>query len=190
MNDFYGDYIDTYRDEDPVAPIRRNNTIAAWARNNANSESTLSRSPSTRPPPSSYTANNGLRRRGTAVSRQRSLAQRKRSYDEEEEGYGSGDYEDGSFYAESPKIRVKVRFGDETRGLALPQDSSRLELMAMLSSKFSISVNLLDVKFKDEDGTYVSIKDESDYEMALETAKETVNGKAEGKLEIVCSRKT
>jgi hypothetical protein len=57
----------------------------------------------------------------------------------------------------------------------------------MLSSKFDIPVQGLNVKFKDEDGTLVSIKDETDYEMALETAKESTNGKAEGKLEIWCT---
>jgi hypothetical protein len=121
------------------------------------------------------------------VSRQRSTVRRRNTYEEEEEGYGSGDYEDGSNYSEISKIRVKVRFKDEVRGLALTPDVPFADFMGMLSSKFSIPVRRLDVKFKDEDGGQVSLKDEMDYEMALETAKENAHGKAEGKLEVWCA---
>lgn len=188
MTDFYDDYINSYADN---SPVRRNNTVASWARNNATPETPppLSRSPTTRPPPpSSYNANaGGVRRRGT-MGRQRSMARRKPTYEEEEEGYGSGDYEDVSSYSDSSKIRVKVHFQDEVRGMALMQDSTFEEFMSMLSSKFNIPVRNLDVKFKDEDGSHVSVKDEMDYDMALATARESTNGKAEGKLEIWCAR--
>lgn len=109
------------------------------------------------------------------------------AYEEEEEGYGSGDYDDGPAFADLSKVRVKVRFKDEVRGLAVTPDVTFVEFMDMLSSKFGIPANKLDVKFKDEDGGHVSMKDEMDYEMALETAKESANGKAEGKLEILCA---
>lgn len=118
------------------------------------------------------------------------MARRNQKYEEEEEGYGSGDYEDATSYPESPKIRVKVRFGDEVRGMALTQDSTFDYLMGVLTSKFRVSAHKLDVKFKDEDGGLVSLKDEMDLEMALETAKESRNGKAEGRLEIVCTMTT
>ena len=192
MTEFYDDYIDSYKDQPQGAPNRRNNTIATWARNNANPENPPppSRSPSTRPPPpSSFSGGGGVRRRGTTVSRQRSQVRRRNTYEEEEEGYGSGDYDDGSNYSDSSKIRVKVRFKDEVRGLALTPDVPFSEFMGMLSSKFGIPARKLDVKFKDEDGGHVSIKDEMDYEMALETAKESANasGKGEGKLEVWCA---
>ena len=115
------------------------------------------------------------------------MARRQTTYEEEEEGYGSGDYDDASAYAEFSKVRVKVRFRDEVRGLALAPDVTFLEFMGMLSSKFGVPVSRMDIKFKDEDGGYVSIKDEMDYEMALETAKESANGKTEGKLEVWCA---
>lgn len=188
LTEFYDDYIDSYRDQAPGLPApRRSNTVASWARNNANPETPPppSRSPSARPPPSAYSATSpGVRRRGTNVGRQRSV---RRKYEEEEEGYGSGDYEDGSNYSDCIKIRVKVRFGDEIRGMALTPDVPFLDFMGMLSTKFGIPVRKLEVKFKDEDGGRVSLKDEMDYEMALETAKEGVNGKAEGRLEIWCA---
>jgi len=186
MTNFYDDYIDTYKDRGP-AP-RRSNTIASWQRNNANAGNPPSRSLSTRPPPSSYSAGGGgVRRRGTTVGRQRSLVRRNTAYEEEEEGYGSGGYDDGSAFSEFSKLRVKVRFKDEVRGLAFTPDVSFSEFMGMLSSKFAIPVSKMDVKFKDEDGGHVSIKDEMDYEMALETAKDGANGKAEGRLEIWCA---
>ena len=121
------------------------------------------------------------------MSRQRSTLRRRTAYEEEEEGYGSGDYDDGSAFAEFAKVRVKVRFRDEVRGMALMPDVTFEEFMGMLSSKFSVPVSRMDVKFKDEDGGYVSMKDEMDYEMAMETAKESANGKAEGKLEVWCA---
>lgn len=115
------------------------------------------------------------------------MARRKPTYEEEEEGYGSGDYDDVSTYTDYSKIRVKVRFGDEVRGMALLHDTTFLEFMGMLRAKFGIPMGKMDVKFKDEDGGLVSMKDEMDYEMALETAKESANGRAEGKLEIWCT---
>ena len=109
------------------------------------------------------------------------------AYEEEEEGYGSGDYDDGSVIADFSKVRVRIRFKDEVRGLTVTPDVTFLEFMGMLSSKFNIPVSKMDVKFKDEDGGHVSIKDDMDYEMALETAKEAANGRAEGKLEVWCA---
>ena len=121
------------------------------------------------------------------MGRQRTILRRNTAYEEEEEGYGSGDYDDGSAFAEFAKFRVKVRFRDEVRGMALTPDVTFTEFMGMLSSKFGIPASRMDVKFKDEDGGQVSIKDEMDYEMALETAKESANGKSEGKLEVWCA---
>jgi hypothetical protein len=43
------------------------------------------------------------------------------------------------------------------------------------------------LKFKDEDGGMVSLKDESDYELAIETARESAKGRSEGKLEVWCA---
>jgi len=183
----FSDYIESYRDDDSRAPIRRNNTVAAWARNNATPATPpLSRSPSTRPPPSLHTASSGIRRRGTTTSHSRSI-RKKHKY--QDEGYGSDDYDDGSYNAEISKIRVKVRFQGQVRGLALGQEPFEV-FMGMLSLKFSIPTHQLDVKFKDEDGTMVSIKDTMDYEMALETARERGNEKTEGKLEVWCTAET
>ena len=121
------------------------------------------------------------------MSRQRSVPRRNPTYEEEEEGYGSGGYDEGTSFADFSRLRVKVCFKDEVRGLALTPDVTFPEFMDMLSLKFNLPVNRMDVKFKDEEGGYVSLKDEMDYEMALETAKESANGKGEGKLEVRCA---
>lgn len=199
MSDYYDEYFQDQPSPQPSPPqpsprVQRSNTVASWARNNANPVNLPpSRSASTRVPPTSYSGGvgggggGGVRRRGTTVGRQRSVLRRNTVYEEEEEGYGSGGYDDGSAFVEFSKVRVKVRFNDEVRGLALTSEVTFAEFMGMLSSKFAVPVSRLDVKFKDEDGGLVSMKDEMDYEMALETAKESTNGKAEGKLEVWCA---
>lgn len=40
------------------------------------------------------------------------------------------------------------------------------------------------MKFTDEDGGRISLRDEGNYELAVETALESAKGRAEGKLEI------
>lgn len=61
------------------------------------------------------------------------------------------------------------------------------EFMDKVTSKFGKSINGLLLKFKDEDGGMVSLRDESDYDMAIETAREHSKGMPEGKLEIWCT---
>jgi hypothetical protein len=59
--------------------------------------------------------------------------------------------------------------------------------MDKVTAKFGKDINGLTLKFKDEDGGKVSLRDESDYELAIETARESSKGKPEGKLEIWCT---
>ena len=66
---------------------------------------------------------------------------------------------------------------------AMPFD----EFVERVTTKFNKSFKALGMKFKDEDGGKVTLRDESDFEMAIETARESAKGKAEGKLEIWCS---
>ena len=58
------------------------------------------------------------------------------------------------------------------------------EFLERVTSKFGVALGGLGMKFKDEDGGKVSLRDESDFEMAIETARELAKGRAEGKLEI------
>jgi hypothetical protein len=105
-------------------------------------------------------------------------------YEEEEEGYVSGEYEDSFVLV---KIRVKLHYQDDVRGMALVPETPFEEFMDKISLKFDKPRNGLLLKFKDEDGGKVSLRDESDYELAIETARESAKGKPEGKLEIWCT---
>ena len=71
--------------------------------------------------------------------------------------------------------------------MAISPEIDYREFIAKVASKFSRPANGVSLKFKDEDGVRVSMKDESDYELALETARESAKGKPEGKLEVWCA---
>lgn len=122
LTEFYDDYLDSYGDENPpplpsgggAAGPSPPDRIAAWARSNANpnyapapARSGSRSAPTSNYAPSSYGGGGSVRRkltrRGTSSARSRIQS----SYEEEEEGYVSGEYEDGPF--ELVKIRVKVR---------------------------------------------------------------------------------
>jgi len=104
-------------------------------------------------------------------------------YGEEEEGYASTEYDDGPW--ELMKIRVKLHYQGELRGMTLKPDMPFRDFMDMVQAKFN-SNGRLRLVFKDEDGGMVSLRDESDYDLAIETAREFANGKPEGKLELWC----
>jgi len=105
-------------------------------------------------------------------------------YEEEEEGYVSGDYDDAPF--ELVKIRVKLHYSDDVRGMAITPEMPFEEFIDRVCAKFDRGPNGLSFKFKDEDGTRVSLRDESDFDLAIETARESARGRPEGKLEIWC----
>ncbi|CCO29285.1 hypothetical protein BN14_03293 [Rhizoctonia solani AG-1 IB] len=109
-----------------------------------------------------------------------------RGYEEEEEGYVSGDYEYSDAPFEMTKIRVKLHYKDDVRGMAISPDMRFEEFLEKVSAKFGRQLGALGLKFKDEDGGRVSMRDDSDYDLAIETAREAARGRAEGKLEIWC----
>jgi neutrophil factor 2 len=71
--------------------------------------------------------------------------------------------------------------------MALTPDTTYEEFMERVTSKFGKSLNGLGLKFRDEEGGMVSLRDESDYDLAIETARESAHGKPEGKLAVWCS---
>ena len=70
--------------------------------------------------------------------------------------------------------------------MAITPDLTFEEFLDRVASKFGKSLNGLGLKFKDEDGGKVSLRDEMDYELAIETARESAKGKPEGRLEMWC----
>lgn len=132
--------------------------------------------------PSSYGGSSmNIRRK---LSRRPTRAASRGGYEEEEEGYVSGDYSDAPF--ELVKIRVKLHYKDDVRGMAISPEMRFEELLEKVSAKFGRPFGTLGLKFKDEDGGKVSMRDESDYDLAIETARESAKGRPEGKLEIWC----
>ena len=120
LTEFYDDYFDSREEEiPPPLPTQslsnKQDKISAWARANANPAalppSAMLRSQSRSAPPSTYAPSSygggSMRRRVTRRTTRRITAAPS-MYDEEEEGYGSGEYDDGPF--ELIKIRVKVCF--------------------------------------------------------------------------------
>ena len=104
-------------------------------------------------------------------------------YEEEEEGYVSGEYED---VFEMVKIRVKLYYREDVRGMALLPETPYEEFLDMVTRKFGVVPGALGMKFKDEDGGKVTLRDDMDYELAIETARHNAKGRPEGRLEIWC----
>ncbi|KAF9524021.1 NADPH oxidase regulator NoxR [Crepidotus variabilis] len=188
LTEFYDDYIDSYGGVAPPMPPPNTNTerVGNWARNNANPALARAGSrsaPTSQYAPSSYGGTGSVRRRGTKRS-VRAPSRIQSTYDDEEEGYGSGEYDE---VFEMNIIRVKVHYQDDTRGMTMPPDVSFGEFMDKVTAKFGKEINGLDVKFTDEDGTKITLRDDSDFELAIETARESAKGKPEGKLVLWCS---
>jgi len=167
-SDFYDDYIDSYTSPPGSGGSGR---TAEWARNTPNGRGRSSYAPSSQP---------SVRRRVT----KRVAPPRRSVYEEEEEGYGSGgDYDE----FEMTRIRIKLHYQDDVRGMAIDAATPFEEFMDRLTAKFDKSFGGLGIKFKDEDGGKVTLRDESDYELAIETARESAKGKPEGRLEVWCT---
>jgi len=203
LTEIYDDYIESYgEDEPPPMPLldsptsgSKSDKISAWARANANPNllppTTVQRSASRSAPsstyaPSSYGGGGGsMRRKLSRRNTRRTVAPSVYTEEEEEEGYGSGEYDDGPF--ELVMIRVKLHYDDEVRGMTLTPETLYEEFLQRVTAKFKKSLNGLEMKFRDEDGGKVTLRDDSDYELAIETAREHAKGKPEGKLEIWCT---
>ncbi|KAG8732668.1 hypothetical protein FRC11_011652 [Ceratobasidium sp. 423] len=130
--------------------------------------------------PSQRTVRRAPSRKGTMTSR------RTRSYDDEE-GYVSGsggDYDEVPF--EATKIRVRLRFKKDLRGMAIMPDISCGDFMDKVCDKFGREYGDLSIKFVDDDGAKVTIMDEGDFELAIETARAAALKGKESRLEIWC----
>ncbi|PIL30996.1 hypothetical protein GSI_05689 [Ganoderma sinense ZZ0214-1] len=189
MTEFYDEYLDGYTGEEsnevPPLPSGGEARVANWAKG-------VGRGGRPSAPPSSYGGSMGgasvrrkLTRRGTASRgpSSRTASSFYGGYEEEEEGYVSGEYED---IFEMVKIRVKLYYREDVRGMALLPETPFEEFMEMVSRKFGVVVGAIGMKFKDEDGGKVTLRDDMDYELAIETARHNAKGRPEGRLEIWC----
>lgn len=177
MTEFYDNLVDSYADSPRTSPPG-NDRVANWARNAASSSAPPSRAPS---------AYAGSTRSGTLKRRVTRRTVAPSVYDEDGESFaGSGEWDE---MYELTKIRVKIHFEGDVRGMALVPETPFAEFKKRVADKFETSPQSIMLKFRDEDGGQVSLRDESDYEMAIETARESAKGKPEGKLEVWCEAK-
>ena len=175
--DFYDNLVDSYAQRSPTLPVPGNNNdrIANWARGNTGG-------PTRTPSASAF----GGSRSGTLKRRVTRRTIAPSVYDDEEEGYGSGEWDE---MYELTKIRVKIHFDGDVRGMTLDPEIPFTEFRKRVADKFETSPQAITLKFRDEDGGKVSLHDASDYDLAIETARESAKGKPEGKLEVWCERK-
>ncbi|KAF6760167.1 NADPH oxidase regulator NoxR [Ephemerocybe angulata] len=175
LTEFYDDYLNGYEDAPPVPEIGAPpDRVSAWARSNPGYPPP-SRQGSRSAPNSSYTpssyAGGSMRRKLTRRPTARTASRIQSTYEEGGRGLR----------------KRRLHYQDETRGMTLSPEMPFEEFVDKLTVKFGKSFSGLGIKFKDEDGGKVTLRDESDFELAVETARESSKGKAEGKLEIWCT---
>ncbi|KIJ65836.1 hypothetical protein HYDPIDRAFT_27064 [Hydnomerulius pinastri MD-312] len=191
----------------PQPQFQPNERSVAWAQGSATSSPNMSSSSNssmmnnnignaiTREPSRSatspYSANsmgtNNLNNGGGTLRRKptrRPTVRRATMYEEEDDGF-SGEYDEGPF--ELNNIRVKLYYQGDVRGMTFAPETTFEEFVERVTTKFGTAMNGLGLKFKDEDGVKITLRDDSDYELAIETARESAKGKPEGKLEIWCT---
>ena len=66
--------------------------------------------------------------------------------------------------------------------MALTPDVTYEEFVDRVHAKFNKTFGEMTMKFIDEDGMKVSLRDDSDYDLAIETARDSAKGKPDGKL--------
>jgi len=105
-------------------------------------------------------------------------------YEDEDgdDGFVTGEYDE----FEMANIRVKLHYQDDVRGMTIPPTTSFKEFVERVTIKFGTSLTGLGMKFMDEEGTKISLRDESDFELAIETARENAKGRSDGKIEVWC----
>lgn len=179
VDDFYDDYANGGpRGQEP-------DRVAEWAKRSAGPKPNMGRRPSATASSASG-GGNIVKRSYTMRGGPRSLSGRsRRTYDDDEEGYGSGEYEDTirSDY-EMVRIRVKLHLRDQVRGMSITPEIPDEEFMSRVRDKFSRQQ--ISLKYKDEDGSMISIVDESDWDSAIDAAREHAKGRPESKLQIWC----
>jgi hypothetical protein len=77
---------------------------------------------------------------------------------------------------------LQLHYRGEARGITLSPEVSFDEFMDRVSAKFGYV--RLALKFKDD--SKVSLYDDSDYDLAIETARAGSYGRSDGRLEVWC----
>jgi len=184
LTEIYDDYANFDEPAPPLPPPVDSSRVANWA----------SKIPAQAPPSSfpgsvpvsragSLRAGPGMRRKQSRRAPSIGGRSRQTSTVYDDEDYVSpGDYDDYDMV----KVLVKLHYRDDRRGMTIDPNTPYDEFLERVTSKFGRTINGLNLKFKDEEGARISLKDDSDYELAIEMAREGAKGKPEGRLEIWC----
>lgn len=73
---------------------------------------------------------------------------------------------------------------DDLRAIVISPKNDLVYFRQSLAEKFGLSSNRFEICFKDEDGDRVNIKDNGDWDAAIECARYVAAGRPEGKLEV------
>ncbi|KAF8839437.1 hypothetical protein BDN67DRAFT_905562 [Paxillus ammoniavirescens] len=193
LTEIYDNYADPYTDDTPQSIIIGSGGVSPQTQTQqqsrilpGNNSSGINRALS-RSAASDTNLGGGLNSGGGGMLRKKSTRRptvRRTAYEEEDDGFVTGGYDESPL--ELSNIRIKLHYQGDVRGMTLPPDTPFEEFVARITSKFGTRADGLGLKFKDEDGTKITLRDESDYELALETARENARGRGEGKLEVWC----
>lgn len=81
-------------------------------------------------------------------------------------------------------VMEQIFYSSEVRGMAMTPDVPFEEFFSRVAEKFGRKPSEITMKFADEDGAKVSLRDGSDYDLAIETARESAKGMPDGKLSV------
>ncbi|KAG9308560.1 hypothetical protein JVU11DRAFT_11774 [Chiua virens] len=84
-------------------------------------------------------------------------------------------------------IWVKLHYQGNVHGMTTSPLTSFDEFVERVTTKFGMLLTELGMKFMDEDGTKITLRDQDDFKLAIETARENGNRKSEGKIEVWCA---
>ncbi|GAA96970.1 uncharacterized protein L969DRAFT_90378 [Mixia osmundae IAM 14324] len=84
--------------------------------------------------------------------------------------------------ANMSRIRLKLQYRKTTRGMSIDSYTDLGEIRKQLLHKFQSGP--LALRYQDEDGDEIAIEDESDWESAIDAAREFAQGRPEGKLKL------
>ena len=78
---------------------------------------------------------------------------------------------------------AQIRYNDDIRAVVISSQVNLYEFRNLLCDKFEIP-DAFKLRFRDEEGDQVSLKDDGDWDAALDYARVTAAGRPEGRLDV------
>jgi hypothetical protein len=80
-------------------------------------------------------------------------------------------------------LRLQIRYNDDIRAVVISSQIDLREFRTLLCDKFEIP-DRFKLRFRDEEGDQVSLKDDGDWDAALDCARVAAAGRPEGRLDV------